>query len=414
MSAGEHFPTSSSYTKMAWVYRTGSGSQGGNNILSGDDSGGGHVFWAPDMYSNQLSAGQNSNWDIVQDSQALGLNTWYHVAVSYDAESYQMVLYKNGNVVNSAQVDPADRNVTDPTVSIGSFGYSNGYMWQGTIDDVRIYNRALSEAQIAALHNGDTNLLKSDETESGDVWQCRVTPFSDTAMGSNYASNSLTIQDQPATLTLSKVVVNDDGGAALVGDFQAYIDSDPVAWGVAQSLDAGSYTASEGGLAGYTASDWGGDCAADGSITLQPGESKACSISNDDQPATLTLSKLVANDDGGTAVAGDFQAYIDSDPVAWGVAQSLDAGSYTASEDGLAGYTASDWGGDCAADGSIILQPGDVKSCSISNDDQPATLTLTKVVVNDDGGTAAAGDFQAYIDSDPVAWGVAQSLDAGS
>ena len=223
---------------------------------------------------------------------------------------------------------------------------------------------------------------------------------------------SISNDDQPATLTLSKLVANDDGGTAVAGDFQAYIDSDPVAWGVAQSLDAGSYTASEGGLAGYTASDWGGDCAADGSIILQPGDVKGCSISNDDQPATLTLSKLVANDDGGTAVAGDFQAYIDSDPVAWGVAQSLDAGSDTASEDGLAGYTASDWGGDCAADGSIILQPGDVKSCSISNDDQPATLTLTKVVVNDDGGTAAAGDFQAYIDSDPVAWGVAQSLDA--
>ena len=85
-------------------------------------------------------------------------------------------------------------------------------------------------------------------------------------------------------------------------------------------------TASEDGLAGYAASDWGGDCATDGSITLQPGESKACSINNDDQPATLTLSKLVVNDDGGAALVGDFQAYIDSDPVAWGVAQTLDAG----------------------------------------------------------------------------------------
>jgi hypothetical protein len=53
----------------------------------------------------------------------------------------------------------------------------------------------------------------------------------------------------------------------------------------------------------------------------------------------------------------------------------------TASETPQAGYTPSVWGGDCAADGTITLLPGDDKTCTITNDDQRATLTLVKTVV---------------------------------
>ena len=36
---------------------------------------------------------------------------------------------------------------------------------------------------------------------------------------------------------------------------------------------------------------------------------------------------------------------------------------------------------------------GDTVTCTITNDDTPATLTLVKQVVTDDGGTAAATDW---------------------
>jgi hypothetical protein len=81
--------------------------------------------------------------------------------------------------------------------------------------------------------------------------------------------------------------------------------------------------------------------------------------------AQLTLEKIVINDDGGTAVVNDFQAKIDGGNVPWFVAQELLAGSYTASETVVTGYTAGNWGGDCAADGSITLAPGDIKTCTI-------------------------------------------------
>ena len=42
------------------------------------------------------------------------------------------------------------------------------------------------------------------------------------------------------------------------------------------------------------------------SITLALGQSATCTITNDDQPAQLTLVKQVINSHGGTAVATDF------------------------------------------------------------------------------------------------------------
>ena len=179
-------------------------------------------------------------------------------------------------------------------------------------------------------------------------------------------------------MTLVKTVVNDNGGTAVADDFQAYISGNAVPWSAAQTLSAGTYTASEDVVSGYAASAWGSDCAGDGSVTLGIGEHKTCTITNDDIAATLTLVKTVINDDGGTAVADDFQAYISGNAVPWSAAQTLSVGTYTASEDVVSGYAASAWGGDCAGDGSVTLGIGEDKTCTITNDDippQPGTGT---------------------------------------
>jgi hypothetical protein len=47
-------------------------------------------------------------------------------------------------------------SIFDPTGSspalIGNIGFSN-HLWNGLIDDARIYNRALSATEIASLYN---------------------------------------------------------------------------------------------------------------------------------------------------------------------------------------------------------------------------------------------------------------------
>ena len=79
--------------------------------------------------------------------------------------------------------------------------------------------------------------------------------------------------------------------------------------------------------------------------------------------------------------------------------RSFDSGSYNLSEAGPAGYAASDWvctGGQSDGDTVSVGLDDDI-TCTITNDDQPASLTVIKHVVNDNGGTAAASDFTMHV-----------------
>lgn len=204
LSAGEVFPTNSSYTKCAWVYRTGSGDNGGNNIMSCDEDAGGHAFWAPDARSNHLTAGHTGpSWVGVEDAVPLALNTWYFVAVTYDDASDLMILYKDGAEVDRATVPAV---VTDPSLFVGTFG-THGWRWMGTIDDPRVYAHALAPEQIAALFSTGRDLCVAQETVVGDQWQARVTPFSASEVGPTEPSNTITILSgsAPAVENLSLV-----------------------------------------------------------------------------------------------------------------------------------------------------------------------------------------------------------------
>ena len=78
---------------MARVYLN---SNATNNIISSNDT---LAFYAP---SGMLQAGHNGARSTVIDSQAIPLNTWTFVVVSYDVVSQTMALYKNTSMVSSA------------------------------------------------------------------------------------------------------------------------------------------------------------------------------------------------------------------------------------------------------------------------------------------------------------------------
>jgi hypothetical protein len=80
------------------------------------------------------------------------------------------------------------------------------------------------------------------------------------------------------------------------------------------------------------------------------------------------VNKIVVNDNGGTKAIADFPLFIDSGSVTSGVASTTTIGLHTVSETSDSGYT-SVIGGNCATDGTITLALGDVKTCTITNDD---------------------------------------------
>jgi hypothetical protein len=197
-------------------------------------------------------------------------------------------------------------------------------------------------------------------------------------------------------LTVTKIVVNNNGGTKQVSDFPLFVDSNSVTSGVKNTSTVGAHTVSETTDSGYAATI-GGDCAADGSITLAAGDDKACTITNDDKAAKLIVIKHVINDNGGTATAANFtldSGGTNDSPDNFSGAESpgtevtLDAGSYNVTESGPSGYTAS-----YSADCSGTIANGQTKTCTVTNDDKAAKLIVIKHVINNNGGTATAANF---------------------
>ncbi|MDO8486274.1 MAG: SipW-dependent-type signal peptide-containing protein [Candidatus Staskawiczbacteria bacterium] len=126
-------------------------------------------------------------------------------------------------------------------------------------------------------------------------------------------------------------------------------------------------------------------------------------LCNEEKPrtATITVIKQIINDNGGNNEVSDFQLLVDNGvvetPVTSGIATVVAAGSYTVGESGISGYEAS-FSGDCDADGDITLNSDDNKTCYITNDDLPANIRLTKIVINNSGGTATPTQFKMRVD----------------
>ena len=96
--------------------------------------------------SGLVSIGSNPIQDIARGSSALPGSTWTHVASTYDGS--QLRLFVNGSQVATRAVSGALPNSTNPLQIGGNRVWSEWF--QGQIDDVRVYNRSLSAAELQA------------------------------------------------------------------------------------------------------------------------------------------------------------------------------------------------------------------------------------------------------------------------
>ena len=188
-----------------------------------------------------------------------------------------------------------------------------------------------------------------------------------------------------ATITVTKQVVNDNGGNNVVADYQLFIDDGvntiPVTSGTPTVVPVGNYTVQETGIQGYVASFSGPDCDGSGQISLAEGDNKACTIVNNDLPSNITLVKNVVNNNSGTAGPTQFGLTVDGLLVQNNTATSTLANVlHTISEAGRTGYTfvgpitgTSNYGQSCpiGLGGSITLAEGEAIVCTITNDDDP-------------------------------------------
>jgi len=102
---------------------------------------------------------------------ALEGNTWYHLAATFDGTA--LTSYKNGVLIVSNTAAAGTPDAETGTLLIARHSTSSGNYFTGTVDDVRVYDRALTEAEIAEAMRGNPLLAGAPEPNPGAVVDIR-------------------------------------------------------------------------------------------------------------------------------------------------------------------------------------------------------------------------------------------------
>ncbi|MFC1742201.1 DUF2341 domain-containing protein, partial [Nanoarchaeota archaeon] len=140
--------------------------------------------------------------------------SWHHIAATYDSTT--MSLYVDGVLNATSTAHSGSLPLKNGSVWIGRHydpSETSGY-FNGTIDEVRIYERSLSAEQVRALYRNQTDLLVSQETRVGDIWQACITPNDGTEDGLANCSDTLTIQGIHA----ENIILNSTYGTNFTSD----------------------------------------------------------------------------------------------------------------------------------------------------------------------------------------------------
>ena len=132
-----------SMTLEAWVSRSGNKTGWRDLVYKGDDN---YYLSASSSPNNRPAGGgimAGSSGEVFGTAR-LPASTWTHLAVTYDGTTIR--LYVNGAQVSSLAKTGNLTTSTNP-LTIGSDPIYGQY-FQGMIDDVRVYNVALTSAQI--------------------------------------------------------------------------------------------------------------------------------------------------------------------------------------------------------------------------------------------------------------------------
>jgi hypothetical protein len=340
------------------------------------------IGWTFDSVTCTVSGGTSTTPPASSTSSvSITLKEGDNVVCTYTNHRLAATLVVKKHVVNDngGTKSAADftMNVTGTSVSSSSFAGSES----GTTVTLGAGNYNVDETAVS----GYTKSLSTDcvgKIAYGESKTCTITN-----------------DDKPGTLTVIKHVINDNGGTKTAANFLIAVTGvspSPASFNGSESgtpvtINAGSFSVTETEDTGYTASYSG--C----SDTIANGESKTCTITNDDKAATLIVIKHVTNDNGGTKTAANFPITVTGgspSPANFngaespGTSVSISPGSFSVAESPDSGYAVA-YSADCS--GTIVL--GDTKTCTITNDDKPGTLTVIKHVTNNNGGTKTAANF---------------------
>jgi len=135
--------TNSDLTFSAWVYPRG----GVFPIFTNYDSNQGYIFrlrfdnnGEPELYFGSNGHAGPTNEFVT--------NAWQHIAVTYDSANDTVRYYRNGEKIGTVDTSGDSIPTTGDTTRIGYYTAGSDFYADGRIDDVRAYDRVLSDSEV--------------------------------------------------------------------------------------------------------------------------------------------------------------------------------------------------------------------------------------------------------------------------
>jgi hypothetical protein len=104
-------------------------------------------FWGRVQF--QLGSVAGKDYTVSSAEWSTPPKFWTHVAATYDGQ--RMRLFVNAVEVKSREVTGAIAPEKQPLVLANYLGRKNAYPFLGTLDDIRVYSRALTGAEILEI-----------------------------------------------------------------------------------------------------------------------------------------------------------------------------------------------------------------------------------------------------------------------
>ncbi|MFC1800573.1 LamG-like jellyroll fold domain-containing protein, partial [Nanoarchaeota archaeon] len=184
------------YTIMAWIYPLSFGDNNYGRIVTKGVASGSVAGYKLLMNnytgteSLRLVHSSPSFSFVDSPNNSIVLNQWQHIAVTF-VSGYAKFYINGANVTGDLSINNYTIDSTNPLL-IGDEA-DGSRTFNGTIDEVMIFNTSLSAQQIQALYNNRTDLILTQETTAAEQWQCEITPNDGTTDGTTLLSNNLTV-----------------------------------------------------------------------------------------------------------------------------------------------------------------------------------------------------------------------------
>jgi len=136
----------------------------------------------------QITDGVNYTRGTTDSDVILSIDTWYHIAFTYDGSAKELKIYVNGSPVAFTYSNHAATDIEDSSADFSIGGQREGgsliYQINGKMDEVRVWDLVRSEAQISA--NYQVELTGSEDGLVG-YWK-----FNDSLLDETADNNDLT------------------------------------------------------------------------------------------------------------------------------------------------------------------------------------------------------------------------------